>query len=125
MSSCYIPVSLGELYDKYSILQIKSDKITNINKLNEVNKELSALKPYIDKFNLHMDIQKELRYVNELLWNIEDDIREKENKGEFDDEFIQLARLVYKTNDKRASIKDKINKLLNSEINEIKSYSKY
>jgi hypothetical protein len=125
MSLCYIPVSLGELYDKYSILQIKSDKISDLNKLKEVNKELDILKPYIYKFNLNIDIQNNLKHVNELLWNIEDDIREKENKGEFDNEFIELARLVYKTNDKRASIKSEINKILNSEINEIKSYSTY
>ena len=125
MSSCYVPVSLGELYDKYSILEIKSNKIEDPQKLIEIHKELTVLKPYVDKFKLNIDIQNHLKEINELLWDIEDNIREKENRGEFDNEFIELARMVYKTNDKRASIKNDINKLLNSEINEIKSYVKY
>jgi hypothetical protein len=122
MNICHIPVSLGELYDKYCILLIKSEKIINETKQIEINKELSFLKPFIDNYNLNNELQQKLKIVNEKLWSIEDDIREKENKNEFDDEFIQLARLVYKTNDERAKIKFDINKCLNSEINEIKSY---
>jgi hypothetical protein len=122
MNICYIPISLGELYDKYSILIIKSNKINDKKKLIEINKEISFLKPFIDKFNLSYEIQEKLKNINERLWNIENDIREKENKNEFDNDFIQLSRLVYKTNDLRAKIKDEINKVFNSEINEIKSY---
>jgi len=122
MNISYIPISLGELYDKYSILLIKSERINDENKLIEINKEISFLKPYIDKYNLNSQLELELKNVNEKLWIIEDDIRKKEKKNEFDDEFIELARLVYKTNDLRAKIKYEINKCLNSEINEIKSY---
>jgi hypothetical protein len=122
MNICHIPVSLGELYDKYSILLIKSEKINDGNKLAEINKELTFLKPYIDKLELKNELQQKMKSVNEKLWNIEDDIRKKEIKNEFDDEFIQLARLVYITNDERCRIKNEINKFLNSEIKEIKSY---
>jgi hypothetical protein len=122
MNICHIPVSLGELYDKYSILLIKSEKINDVSKLTEINKELIFLKPYIDKLELKNELQQKIKSVNEKLWNIEDDIRKKEFQNEFDDEFIQLARLVYITNDERSRIKNEINKLLNSEINEIKSY---
>ena len=80
------------------------------------------MKPYIDKCNLSNEIQEKLKNINEKLWNIEDNIRKKEISNEFDDEFIQLARLVYITNDERSRIKNEINKCLNSEINEIKSY---
>jgi hypothetical protein len=122
MNICYIPISLGELYDKYSILIIKSNKISDKKKLIEIHKEITFLKPFIDKFNLNCQIQEKLKTINETLWNIENDIREKENKKEFDNDFIELARLVYKTNDLRGKIKGEINKYLNSEINEIKSY---
>jgi hypothetical protein len=120
--SCLIPISLGELYDKYSILLIKFDKIENNEKRNEVKKEIDFLTPFIEKFDLDSEIRLRLREVNEKLWEIEDAIREKEKKCEFDEVFIELARLVYKTNDKRAIIKTEINKQLNSEIVEIKSY---
>jgi hypothetical protein len=122
MNICYIPISLGELHDKYSILLIKSEKITDVEKLIEINKEITFLKPYIDKCNLSNEIQEKLKNINEKLWNIEDNIRKKEISNEFDHEFIQLARLVYITNDERSRIKNEINKCLNSEINEIKSY---
>jgi hypothetical protein len=122
MNICYVPISLGELYDKYSILIIKSNKIRDKKQLIEINKEITFLKPFIDKFNLSYEIQEKLKTINENLWDIENAIREKENKNEFDNDFIQLARLVYKTNDSRGKIKDEINKYLNSEIKEIKSY---
>jgi hypothetical protein len=132
MNTCHIPISLGELYDKYSILLIKSEKIKDCNKLIEINKELTLLKSYIDKIELNLEfglelnfinkLQQKIKRVNEKLWDIEDAIRKKEVKNEFDDVFIQLARLVYITNDERYRIKNEINKYLNSEINEIKSY---
>lgn len=123
MNICSIPVSLGELYDKYSILEIKSEKITDEHKLFEIKKEMNFLKPYIDKFNLSEEFKDKIKKVNLQLWDIEDNIRIKEKKNEFDNEFIQLARNVYITNDERAKIKNEINKYFNSEINEIKSYA--
>ena len=122
MNICSIPVGLGELYYKYSILEIKYEKITDSNKQIEIKKEMNFLKPYINKFNLTNELRDNIKQVNEILWDIEDTIREKERKQEFDNEFIELARSVYKTNDERAKIKNRINTYLNSEINDIKSY---
>lgn len=122
MNICFIPISLGELCDKYSILQIKSKNVTNNEKLIEINKEITYLKPFIDELNLNFEDFKKIKEVNEKLWKIEDDIRKKEKNKEFDNEFIDLARSVYITNDERAKIKYEINIKLNSEIKEIKSY---
>ena len=122
MASCTVPVSLGELYDKYSILQIKSERIHDKSKLISVIKELEYLQPYINKFQLDIKLNDEMKHINEELWVIEDKIREKEHKHEFDEEFILLARSVYKKNDQRSVIKNKINEYLNSEIKDIKSY---
>jgi hypothetical protein len=125
MENCHIPVSIGELYDKYSILEIKLNKINDTVKIEHIKKEMSYLKPYIDKYNLDNLVRLEIYQINEKLWNIEDKIREKEGDNKFDDEFISLARSVYITNDKRSKIKNKINILLNSNIIDIKSYTKY
>ena len=121
----YVPVSVGELFDKYTILQIKKLKITDQLKLESVIKEIDFLKPFINEYNVDLEIVSELSEVNLLLWNIEDKIREKERHKDFDEEFIQLARNVYITNDKRSQIKNKINLLLNSCLTDIKSYEKY
>ena len=123
MNICYIPVSIGELYDKYTILQIKKEKINNIDKLAYITTELTHLQPLIDKFKLELELVEKIKNVNERLWEIEDNIRIKESKQEFDEEFINLARLVYKTNDERYSIKAMINNIYNSVIQEIKDYS--
>ena len=120
-----IPISIGELFDKYTILLIKLDKISDSTKLEHVKTEISELKSFIEKFNLYKEIFNELLHVNKTLWNIEDDIRQKERDKLFDDEFIQLARSVYHTNDKRCMIKYKINNEFNSKIIEVKSYEKY
>jgi len=120
-----IPVSIGELFDKYTILLIKLDKISDSTKLEHVKTEIKELKPFIEKFNLDKEIFNELLHVNKTLWNIEDDIRQKERDKLFDDEFVQLARSVYHTNDKRCMIKYKINNEFNSKIIEVKSYEKY
>lgn len=125
MSTCLVNVSVGELFDKYSILEIKLERIKDIEKRNHVNKELEILLPYIKKYNLDTTVFAELKQVNERLWEIEDAIREKENKKEFDNEFIELARSVYIENDKRSHLKNTINKLLKSEIMDIKSYASY
>ena len=123
------PVSPGEVIDKITILQIKYEKIKNKNKLKNIKNELNLLLPLINKKKYEtleiQNLMKNLKKVNHALWNIEDNIREKENFKEFDDEFIELARSVYKTNDKRAEIKKKINLLTKSDIIEEKSYKKY
>ena len=123
-----IEISIGELIDKYTILQIKSEKIKDISKLKNIEIESKLLSDALQSKNYFLIFSKEiveLQSINEKLWIIEDSIREKEKKKEFDDEFIQLARSVYITNDIRFDIKNKINKLSDSAIVEEKSYSKY
>lgn len=122
MNQCLIPVSVGELFDKYSILQIKNERITDINKLEIIQKEINYLTPFIDQYTLEPTFQIEIKAINEQLWDIEEQIRLKELLNKFDDEFINLARNVYKINDERYRIKNKINEYLKSDINEIKSY---
>jgi hypothetical protein len=124
MNICNIPISIGELYDKYTILQIKKEKINSIDKLAYIKAELIYLQPLIEKFNLELEIIEKIKDVNNRLWEIEENIRIKELTQEFDEEFINLARLVYKTNDERYSIKTMINNKFNSKIQEIKSYKK-
>ena len=125
-SSILAPVSLGELIDKITILEIKQIHMTGI-KLKNVDKELKLLKKILQDKNLEIDIDliNNLKEVNNNLWEIEDNIRIKESNQEFDKEFIQLARSVYKENDKRASIKKEINQKYNSELVEEKSYNNY
>jgi hypothetical protein len=116
--SVSIPISIGELYDKYTILQIKMEKLKG-DKLAFVQKELEYLKPFV---HLYPADYSELKKTNELLWEIEDAIRLKEVAQEFDEEFIRLARSVYLTNDKRYSFKMKINSFYPSDVMEMKSY---
>lgn len=123
--SVHIPVSIGELFDKYSILEIKHMKIKKPNKITQVKKELDFLKPYIQKYNLDIKVYEKLKNINLELWEIEDQLRNKEKLQIFDDTFIQLARNVYFTNDKRAEIKKNINIIFKSEIVEIKDYVNY
>lgn len=121
----YIEVSTGEVADKISILVIKNEKIRDTTQLANVQKELSAL---VESFPAEILIDKlytELSVINFQLWRIEDNIREKERLGEFDAEFIQLARDVYFTNDRRAFIKKEINIKYGSDIVEEKSYNPY
>lgn len=124
-----IEVSYGELFDKISILEIKKAKLINSNDIEKVIFELSLLTSALSKLNINNhDIDKlfnELNKVNLKLWEIEDKIREKERFGSFDEEFIELARSVYKTNDKRSQIKKEINLNLKSEVFEVKSYENY
>ena len=126
LSSILAPVSLGELIDKITILEIKQIHMTGI-KLKNVNKELKLLRKILQDKNLEIDIDliNNLKEVNNKLWEIEDNIRIKESTQKFDNEFIQLARSVYKENDKRASIKKEINQIYNSELVEEKSYNNY
>jgi predicted nucleic acid-binding Zn-ribbon protein len=114
-----VPVSVGELLDKITILEIKSKYTNNeyvIKELNDLNEIRNTLTSYT------MEYMDELREVNQKLWDIEDRIRELEEEYRFDDEFISLARQVYITNDKRAVIKRKINDETNSNYKEIKLY---
>jgi len=122
---CLLPVSIGELYDKYTILQIKLDKIQDIEKRKFLIKEYNLLSSEIEKFPLEETIISELKEINFILWNIEDKIREKEQDKCFDDLFIELARSVYKNNDRRNIVKNKISIKFHSDLMDIKSYTEY
>ena len=121
----YIEVSTGEVADKISILLIKKEKITDVDKLENINKELSSLIEHFPAEILIDKLYSLLCAVNLSLWEIEDAIREKERLGEFDNEFIELARQVYITNDSRAALKMRINITYNSDMEEEKSYNPY
>ena len=120
------PISIGELVDKITILEIKKNKLQN-SKLKNVLKELSFFRKLMVKHQIEItdDLFTQLKEINLTLWNIEDQIRIKEKNKEFDNIFIELARSVYFKNDKRAEIKKRINQLSNSEITEEKSYAEY
>tara|TARA_A100001035_G_C27786726_1_gene504798 strand:+ start:1259 stop:1645 length:387 start_codon:yes stop_codon:yes gene_type:complete len=124
-----IPVSLGELLDKISILEIKSIKISNESKLANIKKELSGLKKVLENLNINFseikNLYEELYKINLGLWEIEDSIRILEKNKNFEKDFIDLARSVYITNDKRFQVKNEINKLFNSNYVEEKSYEDY
>lgn len=120
-----VPISIGELCDKYTILQIKREKICDEIKLSKIECEINYLQPMIDDIDISLNIINDLKEVNTTLWGIEDNIRVKESKKQYDEEFVQLARSVYFTNDIRFDIKNKINSLYNSVIFEVKSYEKY
>jgi len=122
------PISLGELVDKISILMVKQKNIKNNNKLDQVNKELNYLQATLDNHVTKDEIDvflNSLIDINSKLWIIEDDIRDCERKKQFDQKFIDLARSVYFTNDKRANIKLDINNKFGSELVEVKSYEEY
>lgn len=125
------PISLGELIDKITILEIKAVHISDESKLKNVTHELNILN---DKVNNLLDaagqtklepLKKSLKDINQELWVIEDDIRDCERDKDFSDKFIQLARAVYFTNDKRAAVKKDINLAFGSELVEEKSYKNY
>ena len=121
-----VPISVGELIDKMSILEIKKDKLKNL-KLKNILKELSFLRAVLEKNSIFIpdEIYFQLKSINLKLWDIEDKIRIKEKNKEFDNEFIELARSVYLNNDRRSETKKELNIMLNSEIIEEKSYEKY
>ncbi len=129
MAELLVPISPGELIDKITILEIKSERIQDAAKLHNVRTELALLTDTwkASPFSA-TDISADwngLREVNAKLWDIEDDIREKERAGDFGPGFIELARAVYFTNDVRAAIKRRINTALGSVLVEEKSYSDY
>lgn len=117
------PVSWGELIDKITILEIKAARIADPAKLANVRRELQALTAVRDtQGTAPVGLADELRQVNEQLWDIEDLIRECEQRSDFGAAFVELARSVYKTNDRRAALKRKINDAMGSELVEVKSY---
>jgi hypothetical protein len=129
MSEIKVPISPGELLDKITILRIKSQRMSDPAKLSNVRLELRALEDTWSasayaNINIEADLNA-LLSVNERLWVIEDDIRDKERAQAFDAEFIRLARAVYVENDERAAIKRRINTTLGSSIIEEKSYRDY
>ena len=122
------PISLGELIDKISILVIKEKKIKNEKKNNLIREELTLLRKTLNEAANNNSINNYLNQlieVNSTLWKIEDEIRDCEKNKKFDQKFIELARSVYITNDKRAEIKLEINNKYGSKIVEVKSYTKY
>ena len=123
-----IPVSWGELIDKVTILEIKSERLTTEIALQNVRQELAALRALAEDAVRSPEVtalKAELKRINETLWDIEDDIREKEAAKSFDDEFVRLARAVYHNNDERGRVKRKINVALKSDMTEEKQYSPY
>lgn len=124
-----IPVSWGELFDKLTILQIKVQRMRDPAKINNVRKELTELEKVLHTAEPLaagvIEAMDELRVANSKLWEIEDEIRDCERAKRFDDEFVQLARAVYYTNDERAALKKRINLLMGSELVEEKSYASY
>ena len=129
MNIIHVPVSPGEVLDKITILEIKSERMSDEAKLANVRRELELLNDtwtqtvsgdaVVDR------IHDQLKNINEALWEIEDDIRDKERAKEFDKRFIKLARAVYVTNDRRSQVKKDLNLHLGSEIVEEKSYQDY
>ena len=129
MSKILAEISTGEFFDKLSILEIKLNKIKDLVLLNEVKKEYEILnETKNNNINFSKEIEilyKDLKETNEKLWKIEDEIRLCEKNSDFKDKFIQLSRDVYFTNDKRSKTKSEINKILGSNIKEVKQYTQY
>jgi transcriptional regulator of nitric oxide reductase len=129
MENIHVPVSPGEVLDKITILEIKSERMSDPEKVANVRVELKLLQEtWADNIRDDETINRlhsELKKINETLWEIEDDIRDKERVKEFDERFIELARAVYFTNDKRSRVKKALNLHLGSEIVEEKSHQDY
>ena len=129
MDLIHIPMSPGELLDKITILEIKSERMSDPEKLANVRHELELLnttwRKAVGEDDTVRRIHAELKGINEELWEIEDDIRDKERDKAFDQRFIELARAVYFTNDRRSVVKKELNHYLGSSIVEEKSYQDY
>jgi hypothetical protein len=124
----HVPVSVGELIDKLSILHVKQTKITNEEKLEYVNKEFELLYNMSSDYLVKPEIESlyhQLVETNSKLWDIEDKLRVLEFEKKWEGEFVELARKVYFTNDTRFELKNEINKFTDSEIREVKDYVKY
>jgi hypothetical protein len=117
-----VKISNGDLVDKFVILDIKLHKMSHGSSLEKVSEEYRMLKPLVESLNVREPLLVDLKFINLQMWNVEDRIREKERTKKFDEEFISLARSVYKNNDKRFKIKRQINQETSSEIEEQKSY---
>lgn len=120
--SILVAISIGELYDKCSILEIKLEKITDVEKREWVQKEYDILSPLIKSNPISDILKKKIKSINCELWDIEEQIRKKDRNLEFDDDFIIMARKVYQYNDKRSETKQQINIETNSILRDIKSY---
>ncbi|TBW55903.1 hypothetical protein EZI54_10725 [Marinobacter halodurans] len=124
-----VPVSFGEVLDKITILEIKSERIEDAEKVRNVRLELDELSrtwnDAVPDQSAIGELRQQLKAVNEALWEIEDDIRDQEAAQDFGPRFIELARAVYVTNDKRAAIKKEVNLALGSRFVEEKSYKDY
>ena len=127
MNSPQVPISWGELFDKITILQIKLENLTSKDALENVEREFKQLQSIFIKYfpenTEAKQLEEELKQINQKLWDIEDKIRDKERNRSFDDEFIQLARNVYITNDECSRVKRKINGIFRSELVDAKSYA--
>jgi hypothetical protein len=129
MDNILVPVSPGEVLDKITILEIKAERMDDPVKVANVKVELALLEETwarsVTSDPVIKDLHDQLKQINEALWEIEDDIRDKERAKEFDQQFIELARKVYFTNDRRSDVKKKLNLHLGSQIIEEKSYQDY
>ena len=129
MKEILVPISPGELLDKITILEIKAERIDKPEKVANVRRELELLSKVwsdsVTEDKVVADLHRQLKTINEELWEIEDDIRDEERQNSFGEKFIALARAVYVTNDKRAQAKKEVNLHLGSEIIEEKSYRNY
>jgi hypothetical protein len=129
LAKIQIEISPGELIDKLTILEIKLERIADPAKLANVRREFEPLQDTVSRnFSEKAELVpliKELKRINLVLWDVEDDIRACERVSDFGEKFVRLARSVYRTNDERAAVKNRINMLLNSELFEEKSYAKY
>lgn len=128
-SSVHVEVSVGELVDKITILEIKQARIKDRAKLEDVSRELDVLnlarEAGVPKSETLKNLTTDLKTVNEALWEVEDELREHERRRDFGERFVELARSVYRLNDQRADLKRKINELVGSRLKEVKSYSAY
>lgn len=129
-SETFVPVSIGELFDKISILEIKSERLTDPAKLANVNTEMRLLSDIAAKLDLGdrvalNEILPRLKAVNEEIWEAEDEIRDCERHEVFGDRFLKVARSIYRLNDRRAAAKREINVLTSSTVVEEKSYAAY
>jgi hypothetical protein len=124
-----VEISIGEFFDKLTILEIKRSRIKDAAKLENIERELNGLNRLLEELPFSRkdvsDEVYELKAINEKLWVIEDELRDKESHRTFDDTFIQLARAVYKNNDRRFEVKKAINRKLGSDFIEEKSYKPY
>ena len=129
MKEILVPISPGELLDKITILEIKAERIDKPEKVANVRHELESLSKVwsdsVTEDKVVADLHRQLKTINEELWEIEDDIRDEERQNSFGEKFIALARAVYVNNDKRAQAKKEVNLHLGSEIIEEKSYRNY